>query len=70
MTDLRVMMKVSGKPVAKKPIVGNQGLLDSSSDVRIEDGRLWYDKKWLVPFYSFLLKCECFLFIENLLKCT
>jgi len=46
MTDLRVMMKVSGKPVAKKPIVGNQGLLDSSSDVRIEDGRLWYDKKW------------------------
>ncbi|XP_005107375.1 sin3 histone deacetylase corepressor complex component SDS3 [Aplysia californica] len=47
LADLRVMMKVSGKPVAKKQMLSNQNsLLDTSSDVRIEDGRLWYDKKW------------------------
>ncbi|GFN97001.1 sin3 histone deacetylase corepressor complex component sds3 [Plakobranchus ocellatus] len=47
MDDLRVMLKVSGKPVAKKQMSPSQNpMLDSSSDVRIEDGRLWYDKKW------------------------
>uniref|UniRef100_A0A0B7ATU4 Sin3 histone deacetylase corepressor complex component SDS3 n=1 Tax=Arion vulgaris TaxID=1028688 RepID=A0A0B7ATU4_9EUPU len=45
--DLRVMLKVSGKPVAKKQIIAPQNPpADNSSDVRIEDGRLWYDKKW------------------------
>ncbi|KAH9518648.1 hypothetical protein Btru_005882 [Bulinus truncatus] len=45
--DLRVLLKVSGKPVAKKPVVTTPGpLTENTSDVRIEDGRLWYDKKW------------------------
>ncbi|BFZ04693.1 hypothetical protein BsWGS_07732 [Bradybaena similaris] len=47
MDDLRVMLKVSGKPIAKKQIISQQSpLTDNNSDVRIEDGRLWYDKKW------------------------
>ncbi|KAK3756172.1 hypothetical protein RRG08_064279 [Elysia crispata] len=47
MDDLRVMLKVSGKPVAKKQMLPSQNsMLESSFDVRIEDGRLWYDKKW------------------------
>jgi len=51
MQDLRVMMKVSGKPVVKKQLggssAGQREMMEvSGSDVRIEDGRLWYDKKW------------------------
>ncbi|RUS87167.1 hypothetical protein EGW08_005099 [Elysia chlorotica] len=47
MDDLRVMLKVSGKPVAKKQMLpSHTSMVESSSDVRIEDGRLWYDKKW------------------------
>ncbi|XP_059172000.1 sin3 histone deacetylase corepressor complex component SDS3-like isoform X2 [Physella acuta] len=45
--DIRVLMKVSGKPIAKKLLVANPSPVpDSTSDVRIEEGRLWYDKKW------------------------
>ncbi|CAG5116092.1 unnamed protein product, partial [Candidula unifasciata] len=45
--DLHVMLKVSGKPLAKKQFLSQQNLQsEPSSDVRIEDGRLWYDKKW------------------------
>ncbi|XP_013082406.1 sin3 histone deacetylase corepressor complex component SDS3-like isoform X2 [Biomphalaria glabrata] len=45
--DLRVLLKVSGKPVAKKQVLTTPGpVTENTSDVRIEDGRLWYDKKW------------------------
>ncbi|CAL1543336.1 unnamed protein product [Lymnaea stagnalis] len=46
-TDIRLLLKVSGKPVAKKQIIASPSPVpENSSDVRIEDGRLWYDKKW------------------------
>lgn len=45
--DLHVMLKVSGKPVAKREAVAQQSAVnDGTAEVRIEDGRLWYDKKW------------------------
>ncbi|CAG5132979.1 unnamed protein product [Candidula unifasciata] len=47
MDDLRVMLKVSGKPIARKQVISQQSpVVDNNSEVRIEDGRLWYDKKW------------------------
>uniref|UniRef100_A0A0B7AS44 Uncharacterized protein n=1 Tax=Arion vulgaris TaxID=1028688 RepID=A0A0B7AS44_9EUPU len=47
--DLRVMLKVSGKPVAKKQIIAPQNPpADNSSDVRIEDGRLWFQRNSMV----------------------
>ena len=53
MEDLRIINKVSGKPLMKKVISHSPttaGVADAAADniyeARIDDGRLYYEKKW------------------------
>jgi Sin3 histone deacetylase corepressor complex component SDS3 len=56
MEDLRILNKISGKPLTKKPaqlmITNAFPSHDSHNEhvceARIDDGRLVYEKKWLV----------------------
>lgn len=61
MEDLRIINKLGGKPLGKKPqqsSISSSIFPDSSNDAgssadhvcdaRIEDGRLYYEKKWWV----------------------
>jgi hypothetical protein len=45
MDDLRIINKVGGKPLGRKPIP-TIGPFDIVADVKIDDGRLYYDKRW------------------------
>ena len=60
--DLRIINKISGKPLGKKPPTtsclsslyhgastpggSTVGVADNIYDARIDDGRLYYEKKW------------------------
>ncbi len=50
MDDLKIINKVSGKPLQKKPqsIPPNMTAAEYLYDARIDDGRLYYDKRWYV----------------------
>ena len=52
MDDLRIINKVSGKPLQTKPqsIPPNMSTTEYIYDARIDDGRLYYDKRWQVSF--------------------
>ena len=52
MDDLRIINKVSGKPLQKKPqsIPPNMTAAEYLFDARIDDGRLYYDKRWYVSY--------------------
>ena len=54
MDDLRIINKVSGKPLQKKPqsIPPNMTAAEYLFDARIDDDRLYYDKRWYVSSYS------------------
>ncbi|KAL5016824.1 hypothetical protein ScPMuIL_006413 [Solemya velum] len=45
MEDLRYIQKVSGKPINKKPNPPASPV-ENLSDIKIDDGRLYYDKRW------------------------
>jgi len=45
MDDLRIINKVGGKPLSRKPIP-TIGPVDMITDVKIDDGRLYFDKRW------------------------
>ena len=45
MDDLRIINKVSGKPINRKQLTP-VGPVDMVTDVKIDDGRLYYDKRW------------------------
>ncbi|XP_074640667.1 sin3 histone deacetylase corepressor complex component SDS3-like [Tubulanus polymorphus] len=50
MEDIKIIQKISGKPLNKKP-TGNASsnpTPENAFDARIEDGRLHYDKKWFL----------------------
>lgn len=44
--DLRILNKVSGKPLAKKPQPSPLPIVDITLDVKIDDGKLFCDKRW------------------------
>ncbi|KAK7087155.1 sin3 histone deacetylase corepressor complex component SDS3-like isoform X2 [Littorina saxatilis] len=47
MEDLEMLHKVSGRPLSKKPQSSSlMPLIDSSHEVRIDDNRLFYEKRW------------------------
>lgn len=46
--DLRIINKVSGKPLTKKITTSPPSPVENCSELKIEDGRLFYDKRWLV----------------------
>ena len=51
--DLKILNKVSGKPAPKKvPFTSPPSSCgqDNLYEARIEDGRLWYEKKWYVNY--------------------
>ena len=56
MEDLRIINKVSGKPLQKKPqsIPPNMTAAEYLFDARIDDGRLYYDKRWYIIKYCCL----------------
>ncbi|XP_041348987.1 sin3 histone deacetylase corepressor complex component SDS3-like isoform X2 [Gigantopelta aegis] len=43
--DLRIINKVSGRPFQKK-VTPPPAMIDCVSDVKMEDGKLFYDKRW------------------------
>ena len=57
--DLKIINKISGKPINKKPqvttLITTPANTDILFDARIDDGRLYYDKKWSVKFFIILL---------------
>jgi hypothetical protein len=46
MEDLRIINKVSGKPVSKKVTPHPSPLEPIIAEAKIDDGRLYYDKRW------------------------
>ncbi|KAK2170329.1 hypothetical protein LSH36_3g13039 [Paralvinella palmiformis] len=48
--DLKIINKISGKPISKKPqitsLITSPASNDFPFDARIDDGKLYYDKKW------------------------
>jgi hypothetical protein len=44
--DLDMLNKVSGRPLSKKPQPSLLPLIDTTIDVRIDDNRLFYEKRW------------------------
>ncbi len=48
MEDLKIINKVSGKPLQRKTqtIPPNMTAAEYLYDARIDDGRLYYDKRW------------------------
>ena len=56
MDDLRIINKVSGKPIGRKQVAPLPPV-DLVSDCKIDDGRLYYDKRWFVYFYYYCI-CE------------
>ncbi|XP_071178632.1 sin3 histone deacetylase corepressor complex component SDS3-like isoform X2 [Mytilus galloprovincialis] len=44
--DLRIINKVSGKPFTKKITSSPPSPIENNSELKIEDGRLFYDKRW------------------------
>ncbi|CAH1801828.1 unnamed protein product [Owenia fusiformis] len=47
MEDLRIISKISGKPLNRKPHIPPLSGIDTPNyDARIEDGRLYYEKRW------------------------
>lgn len=57
MDDLRIINKVSGKPLGRKPIP-TIGPVDIISDVKIDDGRLYYDKRWFHRNQPVFVECK------------
>ena len=55
--DLRIINKVSSKPVNRKAVTQNLPLTsctDNMYEARIDDGRLYFDKRWsVVNFFLF-----------------
>lgn len=48
MEDLKIINKVSGKPIHRKPNQTPTMHLELPTEARIDDGRLYYDKRWYV----------------------
>lgn len=46
MDDLRIINKVSGKPVSKKVTPHPSPIEPIIAEAKIDDGRLYYDKRW------------------------
>ena len=46
--DLEMLHKVSGRPFSKTNKPSLISMVESSLDVRIDDNRLFYEKKWSV----------------------
>ncbi|XP_064612355.1 sin3 histone deacetylase corepressor complex component SDS3-like isoform X3 [Liolophura sinensis] len=46
MEDLKIINKVSGKPIHRKPNQTPTMHLELPTEARIDDGRLYYDKRW------------------------
>jgi len=44
--DLKLINKVSGKPYRCKPQQSSSNEDTGSFDARIEDGRVYYEKRW------------------------
>ena len=44
--DLRIINKVSGKPFTKKINSSPPSPVENTNELKIEDGRLFYDKRW------------------------
>lgn len=44
--DLRIINKVSGKPFTKKPTDSPPSPVENNNELKIEDGRLFYDRRW------------------------
>ncbi|XP_052801772.1 sin3 histone deacetylase corepressor complex component SDS3-like [Mya arenaria] len=57
MDDLRIINKVGGKPLGRKPIP-TIGPIDIITDVKIEDGRLYYDKRWFHRNQPVFVDCK------------
>jgi len=57
MDDLRIINKVSGKPLSRKPITPI-GPMDIIPDVKIDDGRLYYDKRWFHRNQPVFVECK------------
>lgn len=57
MDDLRIINKVSGKPIGRKQ-VPPMAPVDLVSDVKIDDGRLYYDKRWFHRNQPVIVECR------------
>ena len=71
MDDLRIINKVSGKPLQKKPqsIPPNMTAAEYLFDARIDDGRLYYDKRWCVH-WNFRLKNSAIYTKDSKTRCV
>ncbi|XP_052219911.1 sin3 histone deacetylase corepressor complex component SDS3-like isoform X2 [Dreissena polymorpha] len=58
MDDLRIINKVSGKPMGRKPSVPTIGPVDVIPDVKIDDGRLFFDKRWFHRNQPVFVECK------------
>ena len=59
--DLRIINKVSSKPVNRKAVTQNLPLTNCSENVyeaRIDDGRLYFDKRWSVVINNNFYLCS------------
>ncbi|OWF52146.1 sin3 histone deacetylase corepressor complex component SDS3-like isoform X2 [Mizuhopecten yessoensis] len=55
--DLRIINKVSGKPISKKTNL-MQSPLETTVEARIDDGRLYYDKRWFHRNQPVFVECR------------
>ncbi|XP_013385354.1 sin3 histone deacetylase corepressor complex component SDS3 isoform X2 [Lingula anatina] len=46
MDDLKIISKISGKPLSKKQQMYSSSNCDTAYEARIDDGKLYYDKRW------------------------
>ncbi|XP_025089217.1 sin3 histone deacetylase corepressor complex component SDS3-like isoform X2 [Pomacea canaliculata] len=56
--DMRILNKVSGKPLAKKLPPVPTPVVDMNLDVKIEDGKLYYDKRWFTRNQPIMLESK------------
>lgn len=64
--DLKLINKVSGKPfTSRKPVQAACQDEHTPNDARIEDGKLYFEKRWLV---GFVLVIPLFLFVLSLIS--
>lgn len=57
MEDLRIISKVSGKPISKKTNM-MPCPMETTIEARIDDGRLYYDKRWFHRNQPVLVECR------------
>ncbi|XP_033748298.1 sin3 histone deacetylase corepressor complex component SDS3-like isoform X1 [Pecten maximus] len=57
MDDLRIINKVSGKPISKKSNLVHSPL-ETTVEARIDDGRLYYDKRWFHRNQPVFVECR------------